>query len=103
MNKVRQEPDSIELKQEMGGDSIVFEIKKGESWSQQMKAGPFIFNILPQIVIWMEDESGDFITTLYITGADGKGFRHAVRMERHPCFRIWRPGESPRPRISEES
>ncbi|MBI9103030.1 MAG: hypothetical protein JEY99_11485 [Spirochaetales bacterium] len=81
MNKLSEEPETISLNQNMGGSDIGFEIVKGESWSRRMKAGPLVFNILPQVVIWVTDENDNFLKTLYVTGADGKGFRHAGRKE----------------------
>jgi hypothetical protein len=44
-----------------------------------MQAGPFIFNVLPQFAVWAEDGDGEFLVTLYVTGADFKKLRHAEK------------------------
>ena len=94
MNKLSNSANSIELNPSFNGRPVIIDIVKGLHWSQKMQAGPLIFNFLPQIVIWTEDEQGNLIETLYITGADSKGFRHAAKKKRGAefyaeCFPVW--------------
>ncbi len=94
MNRIKEEPEIIELRESSDGVPVSLEIKKGQNWSTRMQAGPFIFNILPQIVVWTEDTQGNLIETLYITGADGKKFRHAAKKDKgalfyEECFPVW--------------
>lgn len=51
-----------------------------------MQAGPFIFNVLPQFAIWTEDDAGRLVETLYVTGADFRGMRHAEKNEKQAEF-----------------
>jgi hypothetical protein len=94
MNKMDHSSRTIQLGQSLQGLPISVAVTKGEHWSQRMKAGPLIFNILPQIVIWAEDNEGQLIKTLYITGAGGKGTRHAGKDKKGAafyaeCFPVW--------------
>ncbi|MBN1596046.1 hypothetical protein JW933_08990 [candidate division FCPU426 bacterium] len=94
VNTLDEKHKIIKLRQEVQGQPITVDIVHGEHWSERMQAGPIIFNILPQIVIWAEDQDGRLIDTLYITGADGKGFRHAGKNEKGAafyaeCFPVW--------------
>jgi hypothetical protein len=59
-----------------------------------MRAGPLIFNVLPQFVVWTEDSDGKLLETLYITGADYGKMRHAGKAEKgvlfyKECFPVW--------------
>ncbi|MCK5153788.1 MAG: hypothetical protein KAQ93_05460 [Spirochaetales bacterium] len=94
MNRLSNSYNKIELNPSFNGMPVTIDVVKGAHWSQRMQAGPFIFNILPQIVIWTEDEQGNLIENLYITGADGIGFRNAAKKEKGAdfyteCFPVW--------------
>jgi hypothetical protein len=94
MNRLDETHKTIALRQEIQGNPISVDVVKGKQWSVRMQAGPFVFNVLPQIVIWAEDQEGKLIDTLYITGADGKKMRHAAKNEKgaafYPeCFPVW--------------
>lgn len=94
MNRLSEKPQTITLRRKVQGTSIRLDVVPGEEWSRRMQAGPFIFNVLPQIVIWAENDQGRLIDTLYITGADGKGFRHAGKKQKgaafyRECFPVW--------------
>jgi len=86
MNKLDQSHQTLVLDPSFSGIPVTIEILEGSRWTQPMQAGPFVFNILPQIVIWAEDVQGNLIETLYVTGADGKGFRHAGKKEKGSLF-----------------
>ncbi len=68
MHRVNPEPRNIVLR-ENAGAALQVEVKTGAQWSSRMQAGPFIFNVLPQFAIWTEDDAGNLVETLYITGA----------------------------------
>lgn len=86
MNKLDDTPQTLTLRQSLPGLPMKIEITPGEHWSERMQAGPFIFNILPQFVIWAEDRNGRLIDTLYITGAGGREFRHAAKKKKGSAF-----------------
>jgi len=78
MNKLDTSHRTIKLDDSFAR-SIIIDVAAGDQWSSRMKAGPFIFNILPQMVVWLENEEGEYLDTLYITGADFKKIRHAAK------------------------
>lgn len=80
MNKVSSEEQTINLRPAGSAEGLTITITTGDTWSRTMKAGPFIFNVLPQFVIWTEGPQGEFGETLYLTGANGK-MRHAKKNE----------------------
>ena len=86
MNKVSTEKEIILLKGETTGREIQLEIETGESWSRRMQAGPFIFNLLSQIVLWTEDDNGKLLETLYVSGADYRKMRHAEKKDKGEAF-----------------
>ena len=79
MNKLNTEPQTVVLKDAGNGKNLIIEVSTDGQWSSRMKAGPLIFNILPQAVFWIEDQNGRLIETLYVTGADFKKMRHAAK------------------------
>lgn len=94
MNKLEKSPQTIRLKPVNAGMPVTITVTRGPHWSQRMQAGPFIFNILPQIVIWTETPEGRLRETVYITGADGKKFNHSEKEKKgaafyEECFPVW--------------
>ncbi|TVR62772.1 MAG: hypothetical protein EA426_01490 [Spirochaetaceae bacterium] len=85
MNRVNPEPQTIVLR-DNADSTLRVEIKPGAHWSSRMQAGPFIFNVLPQFAIWTEDDAGTLVETLYVSGADFGGMRHAARNEKQAEF-----------------
>ena len=93
MNQTDTEPQTIVLRDDAGSPLRV-EIDPGAQWSSRMQAGPFVFNVLPQFAVWTEDEAGDLVETLYVTGADFRGMRHAQKNEMQgeyfrKCLPVW--------------
>lgn len=79
MNRLNPEEEVIYLK---GGDpELTIRVIKGETWTEPMKAGPLVFNVLAQAVFWVEDDQGRFVETLYVSGADYGKMRHAGKSE----------------------
>ena len=85
MNRVNPEPQTIVLREDTDS-TLRVEIKPGAHWSSRMQAGPLIFNVLPQFAIWTEDDAGDLVETLYVTGADFAALRHAAKNEMQAEF-----------------
>lgn len=78
-NKLNEEKTVIVLKQASGGSNISIGLEKGPQWTHQVGGGPFTFNVLPQLVFWLENDQGTFIKTLYISGATGSYSNHAKK------------------------
>ncbi len=94
MNKMDHQVRAFKLRQTVKGLPVTFTFTKGAEFSKPMQAGPIIFNVLPQVVIWAEDPSGKLIDTLYVTGADGKKMRHGAKSREgakfyKACFPVW--------------
>lgn len=94
MNTIEKGEKTILLREEMKGTRLTISVTKGDAFSDRMQAGPFIFNVIPQIVIWTEDAEGTPIETLYITGAEYAKMRHAGKEKMgeafyRECFPIW--------------
>lgn len=79
MNRLSTTPETINLNKGEAAQHITLNVTVGSQYATRMQAGPFIFNVLPQFALWVEDERGRFIETLYVSGADGKGMRHAEK------------------------
>ncbi len=94
MNRLSDKPQTITLNRTLQGAPVRLEVEPGNEWSRRMRAGPFIFNVLPQIAIWAEDGQGRLLETVYVTGAGRKGFRHAGKKQKgalfyEECFPVW--------------
>ena len=85
MNRVNSEAQTIVLRED-AGSALRVEIKPGAHWSSRMQAGPLVFNVLPQFAIWTEDDAGNLVETLYVTGADFSAMRHAAKNEKQAEF-----------------
>lgn len=77
MNRLEPGKKSILLRQDSSGLPIRIDVEPGDAYHSLMKAGPFTFNVLPQVVVWTEDEEGRLLETLYVSGADYKKMKHA--------------------------
>lgn len=93
MNRLNPEPQTIVLGED-GGSTLLLEIEPGTQWSSRMRAGPLVFNVLPQFAIWTEDDAGNLVETLYVTGADFGGMRHAAKNDKQAeffaqCLPVW--------------
>ncbi|MFW5808062.1 MAG: hypothetical protein ACOCWH_03305 [Spirochaetota bacterium] len=86
MNRIDDEKRTILLRQSVDGVPITIAVQKGDQWSVRKQAGPLVFNVLSQMVIWAEDENGGIIDTLYITGADFKELRHGGKDRKGETF-----------------
>lgn len=60
--------DIIETHSDIGGRAITITIEDGNAWYSHYEG----MRQLPQIAIWLEDMSGNFIETLYVTAFFGQ-------------------------------
>ena len=86
MNRVNADPQTIVLKEGESGEAVRVEIVPGPEWVSRMQAGPLIFNVLPQFAIWTQDDAGNLVETLYVTGAGFRKLRHAKKQEMQSAF-----------------
>lgn len=94
INRMHDEKTVVVLNKNGTETNMLISLTKGSEWAHQFKPGPFIINVYPQIVFWMESPEGDYFETLYVTGADGKGFRNATKKQLGEgfykmCFPVW--------------
>ncbi len=94
VNKLDDSHQTINLDKTAEGNAIVIEVTKGENYVEEMGVGPVKFNVIPQTAIWAETLTGEFIETLYITGAHGVGFHHGKKGELgetfyKKCLPVW--------------
>lgn len=94
INQINEEKTVVTLNTGTEVNPIVISLMKGPQWAHKITPGPFIIHIYPQVVFWMEDDAGNLLKTLYITGADGKFTKHATKKKMdseffRKCFPIW--------------
>ncbi len=65
---------------------LTIDTDTGDEWSSQMHIGPFIFNVLPQMAVWLENAEGELVQTLYVTGADFTEVNHSAKNEDGEAF-----------------
>lgn len=74
-------PETFEYHPDTGGVALEIHFQRGKQHNH------------PLMVFWLEDESGNFLKTLYVAASIGKGvFRYGAKGEGH-----WMPGEIQRP------
>ncbi len=93
-NQLDESPEFVALNPDRVGYRVTFTVVKGASWSQRVTEGPLRFNLLPQVAVWMETKQGQFIDTLYVTGALGEPWTHAAKEQKgaafyRECFPAW--------------
>ena len=94
INHLNDEKTVITLQTGTDGNPMVISLEKGPQWSHTIRPGPFVIHIYPQLVFWVEDDAGNLIKTLYISGADGKFSKHASKKKMgseffRECFPVW--------------
>jgi hypothetical protein len=65
---------------------VTISIERGPHWTHVAPAGPVRFNVLPQIVLWVEGSDGTLVDTLYVTGALGGRMTHAGKKRKGTLF-----------------
>jgi hypothetical protein len=68
------EQSEIKTLPRLSGKSLRIEVTPGEQWLHVMNAFFMKIKAPPQVVIWIEDQGGRFIDTLFITRKMGKQF-----------------------------
>lgn len=71
INRIRDKKTVITLDKGRTGNPVTISLERGPDWSHQFRPGPFVIHIYPQMVFWLENESGEFLETLYVSGANG--------------------------------
>jgi len=66
---------------------IVINIKAGDNYSHQHKIGLIKIHITPQMAIWLEDETGKYVDTIFVTEKSAKSSWGNVR--RPEALPIW--------------
>jgi len=94
INKINDAKTVITLPTGTDVNPMVIALEKGPQWSHTIRPEPFVIQIYPQLVFWVEDEAGNLIKTLYISGADGKFSKHASKKKMgseffRECLPIW--------------
>lgn len=94
INHLNEKKTTITLDKGDRTNQLLISVVKGPQWSHEFRPGPFVIHVYPQMAFWIENEAGELIETLYLTGADGKGFKHATRKQLsdkfYPlCFPTW--------------
>jgi hypothetical protein len=94
VNELDDSHQTIILSKEIQGREVTIEVIKGENYSELMGIGPVKFNVIPQTVVWVETMEGEYIETLYITGAHGVKFNHGKKGELGEnfyvkCLPVW--------------
>lgn len=66
----------ISTRQKVAGEELKLEIEEGEYWLHELKVIPWLPIIKvknpPQIAVWIEDEAGNHLKTLYVTKRTAK-------------------------------
>lgn len=94
INSLNDEKTVITLGEESGDQTILISLTRGPEWASKMTPGPFIIHVYPQVVFWTETLNGEFMETLYITGADGDYPNHATKKRLddeffRQCLPVW--------------
>lgn len=79
------------------GGKLAVSVKAGEEWIHEFKVAMFIgIETEPQMAFWLEDESGKFVTTIYVTHRTAtKDWRGAFgkkdsKIERPYALPVWK-------------
>ena len=76
MSSEPQEKEIIRTKEELTGKNFKLEISEGKHWQHKLKVIPWLPIIQvknpPQIAVWIEDDKGNYLTTLYVTNRTAK-------------------------------
>jgi len=79
-----------------GGPRITVEIEEGSSYLHRLKILPLIrVKSPPQLAVWLETESGEFLETLYVTSRAGTNSWRSAPLDSTPAEEIARPEALP--------
>lgn len=78
------------------GPRITVEIDEGPSYLHRLKVLPLIrVKSPPQVAVWLETESGEFLETLYVTSRAGTDSWRSAPLDSTPAEEIARPEALP--------
>jgi hypothetical protein len=69
------------------GTPLVLKFERGPEWLLNKKMGPTTIRITPQIAVWIEDTSGKYQSTLYVTQSFGAQKWKFLKPNPDTCFR----------------
>lgn len=79
-----------------GEPQIIVEIQEGSSYLHRLKVLPLIrVKTPPQIAVWLETESGEFLETLHVTSRAGTTTWRSAPLDSTPAEDITRPEALP--------
>jgi len=74
----------------VSGTRFTLDLLPGPHYQKRQRAFVFSYTVQPQVAVWLEDEAGTFIATLYATEAVVTGrFRAAPRQGRPEALPVW--------------
>lgn len=77
----------IKTNQAENGKSVKLIFNRGEDWFHKQKIFTFNVTITPQIAIWAEDSSGNYMQTLYVTRCFAKQEWKFAKIKDDECIR----------------
>jgi len=94
INRISDKKTVITLDKGTTENPVTISLTHGPHWSHKLKPGPFVIHIYPQVVFWLENDAGDFIETLYISGANGHYGNNSTKRKLDDkffsmCFPVW--------------
>lgn len=94
INRIRDEKTVIMLDKGRTGNPVTLTLERGPNWTHEYRPGPFVIHIYPQGVFWLESGTGEFMETLYISGADGDYGNNSTKRKLDSeffrrCFPVW--------------
>jgi len=69
------------------GKKCTISFERGATFVTPAKMGMAKFKVLPQIAVWLEDTSGSYLQTIYVTKSFGKQDWKYGKPHRDTCFR----------------
>lgn len=74
----------------ISAETLKIKFTPGDHWHHSFKMGFFTVNTTPQFAIWLEDSSGQFLTTLSVTQKSAESnFTGARKSSRPSALPVW--------------
>ncbi|OPZ59580.1 MAG: hypothetical protein BWY87_00933 [Deltaproteobacteria bacterium ADurb.Bin510] len=69
---------------------LVVRVEAGQAYRTVGRFGPLKFEVTPQMAIWLEDEKGHYLESVYVTRSSAKGnWRGLTRVRRPEALPVW--------------
>lgn len=69
------------------GQNLTISFERGKNFIQPAKLGVVKLKIRPQMTIWLEDTTGNYLKTLYVTHCFGKQEWRSIKSHPDSCYR----------------